>query len=159
MTEDLKRRWQLERWGWHSVDSGEHHHFRCSEAGVGRQYGSESKLECLASYHAFVSRLVRINRSRLNSWIFDVDMSPTKPFTTGIKSVCFRPSPTMAPQNPYGARSGTDSAVTDVPPGVLVLIIPTASILQEIGSLPVDSMESRLEAPSSAQFGSFSIIE
>ena len=157
MTEDLKRRWQLERWVWHSVDSVEHHHFSCSEAGVGRQYESGSEPECLASYHAFVSRLARINRSRLKSWIFDVDMSLSS-LLSGIKSVYFRPSPspTTAPLNPYGASSGTEAAVTDVPPGILVLIIPTSL---QLGSLPVDSMESRPEAPSSAQFGSFSVIE
>jgi hypothetical protein len=77
-------------------------------------------------------------------------MSLSKPFTTGIKSVYFRPSHTTAPLNPYGASSGTEAAVTDVPRGVLVLIIPTSP---QIGSLPVDFMESRLEAPSSAQFG------
>jgi hypothetical protein len=38
----------------------------------------------------------------------------------------FRPSPTTAPLNPYGASSRTEAAVTDVPPGVLVLIIPTS---------------------------------
>jgi hypothetical protein len=33
----------------------------------GRQHKTESKLKCLASYHAFVSRLARFNRLRLNS--------------------------------------------------------------------------------------------
>jgi hypothetical protein len=93
----------------------------------GQQYESGSKPRCLASYHAFVSRLARINRSRLNSCVFDVDMSLSRSCTTGIKSVSFGPSPlpTTAPLSPYGASSGTEAAVTDVPPGVLVLIIPT----------------------------------
>jgi hypothetical protein len=96
----------------------------------GQQYESGSNLDVLhPSHHAFVSRMTANNRWRLKSWVLtlDVDMSlSTVEFPENWYHQLDFGFPTTAPPNPFGASSGTEAAVADIPPGILVLIIPTS---------------------------------